>query len=148
MTNSFHELIDIGVENITYYINKITQEYIPSATASITGRPRYDFFEMPSSYTIEMELPGYTKEDLTIEVTNDTYLYIKGFKQEPMRKKIQRFIRKERKYNRFVRYVELPVDSDTHQLSGTIQNGILRVIIPKKDKSNESNDSKTIQINE
>lgn len=141
-----YELFDEGVGYIRGFFNRLETELIPSATASLTGRPRYDLYEQPKEYTLEMELPGMTRENVVIKLTNnDKYLVVSGEKTPEKPELLRQYLRKERKVIKFTRYVELPKDINTNKLKGKIDNGVLLMNLPKK---NSIENVKTIQIDE
>lgn len=73
-------------------------------------------------YSVEMSVPGYAKNDLTIDVSDDRVLEITG-EAAQTRSKAQR---------RFRQSVLLPEDADLDDVNATVVNGILSVDVGKK----------------
>ncbi|WAA09769.1 Hsp20/alpha crystallin family protein [Fervidibacillus albus] len=94
-----------------------------------------DVMEKEDAYYVVAELPGFTKDDITIEV-EDNRLIIRAKRDEVAEEKDDKnkFIRKERRYGEFVRqfYVD---DIDESGIKAKLENGILKLEIPKLQPS-------------
>ena len=88
-------------------------------------------------YTITLEAPGLSQEDLSIELNNQV-LVIKGTKHEEQEEKDKHFYRRERRYGAFERTLAVPDDADTDGIRANMDKGLLTINIPRKeiDKSN------------
>ncbi len=95
-----------------------------------------DFKEDESSYTIEAEIPGVSKEDIKIEVV-DNNLVIKAEKKQEIEQEdcdeesSQAIYRYAKNYVGFYRTVELPVDAEAESINAEYNDGILNITIPK-----------------
>lgn len=87
--------------------------------------PLGDFFEDESKYTLSLELPGVSRNDITIDIENDL-LKISGEK-----KKGTETHRTERFYGQFSRVFSLPESVDRDAISAKFDQGVLTVNIPK-----------------
>src|SRR5699024_3121974 len=94
---------------------------------------RTDVKETKKAYYIEAELPGYDKEDISIQVDDD-YLNIraKGEEEEVTTDEDDIFIHEECCYEKFIRlfYVD---DIDEDNIKAKLRRGVLRIKIPKED---------------
>ena len=88
-----------------------------------------DIYEEDNEYHIEMDVPGYDKKDINIEI-KDGYLTIKGNKSFEEEKETKRYIRKERAYGSFERSFALG-DVDVESIDANFNNGTLSIVIPK-----------------
>lgn len=93
---------------------------------------RTDIKESPEAYFIEVELPRFTNEDITIGVNNNqltirvTGEYLKEAKDDS-----DKLIRQERRYGEFVR--QFYVDNiKEDEIDAQREDDILKIIIPKK----------------
>ena len=100
-----------------------------------------DIYEEGGNYNIIMDLPGYKKEDINIEV-KDGYLNIKASKSNEENDENKKYIRRERVYSEVSRSFALG-DSDTENISAKFENASLHITIPKIE---ETESKKTIEI--
>ena len=105
-----------------------------------------DIKEKKDKYIIEMDLPGYEKENINL-LLKDGYLEVtaKVSKEENSEDK-EKFVHKERFYGHCSRsfYVgEQVTEKDIH---AEFKNGILKVDIPKKEDKKELPEAKRIEI--
>ncbi len=97
-----------------------------------------DIYEKENAFFIEMDAPGFTKEEMQIEVKNG-YLKITAVKKQEEEDK--NYIRRERNYASYERsfYLGNVVEEE---ITATFKDGILSIKIPK----NIEEDGKTIEI--
>jgi len=102
--------------------------------------PTYDVVEKDDSYVLDMVLAGFNKEDVSVEIEDDT-LTIKG----------ERKVQEELNYSRkgsfsgeFVKTFVLPDDVLADKIDASFTNGMLTIQIPKEV---EKKLSKSIEIN-
>jgi HSP20 family protein len=82
-------------------------------------------------YSVCVELPGVTEADFTVTVEDES-LVLEGDKQpEPCEDSTLLFFN-ERRHGHFVRSFKLPPDADLVNYSSTLENGVLRLIIPRR----------------
>jgi len=106
-----------------------------------------DIKDCGDSYQIEMDLPGFAKEDVRAELKNG-YLTIRASRTSSNEEKDekQRYIRKERYSGHYQRsfYVGDAVKQEDIQAKFT--DGVLMLQVPKKEKQPGVEESKYIQI--
>lgn len=91
-----------------------------------------DIKETETSYIVEAELPGYSKEDIGIELSEGVLTISAETKKESEEKK-DNFVRRERYSGKVVRsYSFDDVDEDT--VKAKYENGILSVELTKVSK--------------
>ena len=100
-----------------------------------------DIYEENDEYHIEMDIPGYDKKDINIEV-KDGYLTIKASKETEDKEETKNYIRRERVVGSFTKSFALG-DVDTDRIDAKFENGILNVTIPKQEVVDNT---KTIEI--
>ena len=106
-------------------------------------RPRLDVSGNEKQYLIELDVPGLSESDLSIEVKGDI-LRVQGTKEEKTETKDKQFYRVERIYGTFQRTLSLPEDADADAIQANLKDGVLELKIPRK-KINDS-DVKQIAI--
>lgn len=90
-----------------------------------------DIYEEDGVYHIEMDIPGYDKKDINIEV-KDGYLTVTASKEKEEENKTKNYIRRERTYGSFSRSFSLG-DIDVDKIDAKFENGILDIVIPKEE---------------
>ncbi len=85
------------------------------------------------NYRLELSLPGWTKADINLKVEEDT-LKISGEKNRTLAEG-EKFLRRELNFGKFERSFQLPEDVDQEQISAEFQNGVLKVVLAKKEEA-------------
>lgn len=106
-----------------------------------------DIRETEGGYIIDMELPGFTKEDVEAEL-KDGYLTVRAeHKTEKDEKdKEGHYIRKERYYGNFARSFYVGEAVTQEDIKAAFKDGILTLNVPKKEKEEEPEEKKLISI--
>jgi HSP20 family protein len=97
---------------------------------------RTDIKENKDAYVVEADLPGFSKDDITIEVENNQ-LTIRAKREEEQEAKdsVNRIIRRERHFGEFVR--QFYVDNiDENRIEAELKDGVLKIILPKRTEGN------------
>lgn len=100
--------------------------------------PRMDVTETDDQYRLSVDLPGLSKDDLSITV-DDNRLTIRGERKEERRTDGENVVRRERTFGRFYRTLRLPASVDEQNIDATFEDGILSVNLPKAEKSTTKN---------
>ena len=104
-----------------------------------SAMPRVDVSEKKDSYVLEMELPGYTENDVELDL-KDRVLTIssklkdakKAEKEEKKEAAESVYLIKERRNSTFSRSFTMPEDIDQENVTAAFKNGLLTVVIPRK----------------
>jgi len=91
--------------------------------------PQIEVRQNNEQFTVRADLPGLTKDDVKVEVTND-FLMISGERKEEKEEKREDFYRSERSYGSFYRQIPLPEGAKTENAAATFVNGVLEITIP------------------
>lgn len=120
--------------------------YRPNRIGTVPAM-KADVQELDDSYQIDLELPGFQKEDLHAEL-KDGYLTIKATRQTTDEEKDQkgRYIRQERYTGHYQRSFYVGEDITQEDVHAAFENGVLKLTVPKKEKQQKLNESKTIMI--
>ena len=100
-----------------------------SQTPAISGGFRVDIQETEGSYVLEAELPGIDKDNIHVEVENDS-LTIKVEQDERTEQKEEHYLRRERRFSRCQRSFYLG-DIDHEKIDAQYKDGVLRIELPK-----------------
>ena len=104
-----------------------------------SAMPRVDVSEKKDSYVLEMELPGYTENDVELDL-KDRVLTIssklkdakKAEKEDKKEAAESVYLIKERRNSTFSRSFTMPEDIDQEKVTAAFKNGLLTVVIPRK----------------
>ena len=94
-----------------------------------------DIRETDGSYELEMDIPGFTKDEVKVSLENG-YLTVqaaKGLDEDEQEKKTGRYIRRERYAGACERSFYVGEDVTQEEIKGEFKHGILRLSIPKKE---------------
>jgi HSP20 family protein len=94
--------------------------------------PAMDVYEEKDEVVVKAELPGLSKEDLEVTLTEST-LTLKGEKKKEEEVKEKNFYRSERSSGSFVRTIDLPAEVKTDQTKASFENGVLEIRLPKTE---------------
>ena len=105
------------------------------------NRMKCDIYEKDNKYYIEMEVPGFKKEDIDISL-KEGYLTVKAEKKMSNEEKDEdkKYLRKERNYIRTERSFNLG-NIDEENIDASFENGVLKIEIPKAEEN-----KRTIEI--
>ena len=87
-----------------------------------------------NGYRISVELPGVAEEDIHLTV-EDGMVEVKGEKKTSREEKGETWYFSERQFGSFTRSFRLPADADQAGVRAEVKNGVLTVVIPKKQQS-------------
>ena len=104
---------------------------------------RCDVYEKDGSYNIEVDIPGYNKDEVNVEA-KDGYLTISAEKKMETKDENEKkkYFYHERRYGKVERSFYIG-DMDTDKISAKMENGILKIVVPKIE---ENSSKKTIEI--
>lgn len=100
-----------------------------------TTVPSVNVKESADSFEVELAAPGLDKKDFNIELNNDMMTISSEKKYENETKEGEQFARREFSYQSFSRSFSLPNTADAEKIKARYENGILRVLIPKKEEA-------------
>ncbi len=96
-------------------------------------RPRVDIQDEDEQFVLIADLPGVKKEDLHVDVEGDTLLL--SAKRESSTTEHVGKIRRERHSKvEYSRSFSLGESVDSDKISGRLEDGVLRLTLPKREK--------------
>jgi HSP20 family protein len=96
--------------------------------------PNIEIYDRTNEIAFRAELPGVKKEDIDLSVTKDS-LTLKGQLKREEEVKPETLYVSEISYGSFARTVTLPVEVNSEKATATFKNGILELILPKKEEA-------------
>ncbi len=97
---------------------------------------KVDVKEDEKSYSIEAELPGVNKDEVDISL-DDGRLQITVTREDKVEEDKKDYIHRERRYCSMQRSLYL-ADADGTQVKAKLENGELKIDVPKKEKVDTS----------
>ena len=105
-----------------------------------------DIRENDKNYIIDVDLPGYTKDNIKIDVT-DGYLNINAkVENKNDEEEKGKFVRRERFYGECSRSFYIGEDVETDDIKASFKNGILSLEVPKVPEDKKQPEKKYIEI--
>lgn len=108
-----------------------------SGSGTSVLRPKLNVSSDDHNYNISLELPGLKESDVSVEVKNDV-LTIKGTVGEEKEDKDKHYYRIERSYGAFQRTLALPDDANADDISASMKDGVLNLIVPRNEVADDA----------
>ena len=106
-----------------------------------------DIREDDKSYLLEVDLPGYSKDDIKIDIT-DGYLTINAKVEKEDKDESKTYVRRERFTGEVSRSFYVGEDIKEDEVKASFKNGILTLEVPKLSLEDKKQDKKYIEISE
>jgi HSP20 family protein len=90
--------------------------------------PQIEVLHNNGQFMVRADLPGLTKDDVKVELTDDL-MTISGERKKEKEEKRDGFYRSERSYGSFYRQIPLPEGAKTENAAATFHDGVLEVTI-------------------
>ena len=116
-------------------LNSMLDEFATPAQSSFKGdfAPSINTREGEFAYHVEVDLPGMKKEDINVQVEDNT-LVISGERKMKEEMKEDDYYKIESSFGSFSRSFSLPEDVDVENIHAESTDGVLEVVIPKLKK--------------
>ena len=105
-----------------------------------------DIKELDDKYVIDVDLPGYNKEDIKISVENGYLVINASTNQEKNEEEKGKVIKKERYYGQCSRSFYISDDLTVEDIKASYKNGTLSLEVPKKDEQEKEAEKQYVQI--
>ena len=111
-------------------------------------RPAMNVIENAEAFKLELTVPGLTKEDLSLEIDEENNLVISMEKKNEKEEKDEhnQYLRKEFSYTQFKQSLSLPENVVKEKISAKVENGLLKIELPKYQPEERKALSQVIQI--
>ncbi|EOA35868.1 hypothetical protein CARUB_v10021109mg [Capsella rubella] len=102
-----------------------------SSSSSAIANARVDWKETAEAHVFKADLPGMKKEEVKVEIEDDSVLKISGERRVEKEEKQDTWHRMERSSGGFSRMFRLPENVKMDQVKASMENGVLTVTLPK-----------------
>lgn len=117
-------------DNVFDTFDNFTRDFFRSSNASLPAF-RTDIRDDGDKFLLEAELPGFDKEDISLDVKDGILTITAQHKQDGEHKDAQSgYIRRERRFGSFSRSFDI-AGIDESAISAAYRNGILELRLPK-----------------
>lgn len=112
-------------------INRELNRFLEGGVFQERTTPAIRFHSDPEKFYLQVDLPGYTREEIDVKITNDV-LTISGKREAQKGGEGQdlKWLRRERESGEFTRTVELPAEVEAGKVEARMKNGILYLELP------------------
>ena len=104
-----------------------------TAMSTTSWNPSVDIFETDNDVVVKAELPGMDPKTIDVRLENNVLL-LKGERHFEKETKEENYHRIEREYGSFSRAFSLPMAVKEDKITAEYKDGILRVVLPKKEE--------------
>jgi HSP20 family protein len=117
-------------------VNKLFDEMVRGKGAEASYHVVADIYETSDSVVYELDLPGVAKTDFSVQV-RDNRLLVRGRRARAYDGGVKEHLT-ERGFGEFTREFIVPAGVDTTQTKAKLDNGVLRISLPKQVEEIES----------
>jgi HSP20 family protein len=127
-----------NLQSFQHEMNRMVNEFFGGGNGEAAGTelsswtPAVDIHETDDGYVIKAELPGVSKDDVSIDIHQNT-LTLRGQRKHEAEVKQDKYHRVERAYGTFQRSFTLPVMIDQEKVQATYKDGVLELHLPKSE---------------
>ena len=130
---------DMSLIPRNFYLDDIFNDF----SSNQSNNMKCDIYEKDGNYHIEIDIPGFDKNEISVECENG-YLTITAEKNEENEDENKNYIRRERTYGKYQRSFYLG-DVDEEAIKAEFKHGILKIHVPKLE---EKDTKRHIEIGE
>ena len=114
-----------------FYLDDFFEDFAPMPKMKGMDM-KCDIYEKGGNVHIEMDVPGYDKKDIKLDV-DDGILTIEATREEEKEDEEKNYFRKERVYGSYKRQFNVG-NIDENKINAKFENGVLKVTFPKEEK--------------
>ena len=112
----------------SYYLDDLFDNFLSSEDSKM----KCDIYESEGKYHIEMDIPGFRKDEIKIEC-NKGNIVITAEKSDEQKDEDKKYLRRERVYGKYQRSFYLG-DIVEDEIEASFDNGILHIVVPKLEE--------------
>jgi len=105
---------------------------------------KVDIFEEGNDVVVKAEVPGMKKEDLDVNLTDDT-ITVSGEKKKEEKIEKKDYYRVERSYGSFTRSFRLPKEVQSDKAKASFKDGVLEIRVPKTEEAMKKEKKVTVE---
>jgi HSP20 family protein len=141
MTNLVRSRSNSNLRNLQREIDRVFDSFFPSRrsdepaeSSKAVWAPRVDLSETDDHYRMELDVPGMTRDDITISY-QENQLTVSGERREETEQEDSEYVRVERSFGHFYRSFRLPKTINADDIEATYNHGVLTIEVPKAEES-------------
>ncbi len=104
-----------------------------------TTLPSVNIKETKEGFELEVAAPGFDKNDFKLELNHDVLTISSEKQTQDEQREGEHYTRREYCYSSFKRSFVLPDTADAEKINAEYKDGILGIIIPKKEEAKPKN---------
>jgi HSP20 family protein len=101
-----------------------------------TRYAQVDLVDNGDSFVVNAELPGFTKDQVDVQINKDGVAIRAECKNEKEDKR-KNYLHRERAYSSLQRFIAFPEEVDPTRVEGSMKDGVLELKVPKKEPKPE-----------
>ncbi len=101
-----------------------------------TRYAQVDLVDNGDSFAVNAELPGFTKDQVDVQINKDG-VAIRAECKDDKEDKRKNYLHRERAYSSLQRFIAFPEEVDPTKVEGSMKEGILELKVPKKEPKPE-----------
>jgi HSP20 family protein len=105
----------------------------------------FELVDRGDMFELQLEVPGIEKENVSVKATKYS-VEISGKHSEKGEEKRKRYVYSERLYRSFYRNVPLPEEIIPSKVSAKVENGVLRLDLPKKNPTESESEATRVEV--
>ncbi|MBI3085025.1 MAG: Hsp20/alpha crystallin family protein [candidate division NC10 bacterium] len=121
----FRDLLSIQDRMNKLFEQTLSRSRVEEGIAASTWAPAVDIYETPETIVMKAELPGLTREDIEIQIRDNT-LTLKGER---------RFAKDVQEEGAFQRSFTLPATVQQENIRAVFRDGVLELTLPKAEEA-------------
>jgi HSP20 family protein len=123
------------IELIKREIDRVFEDFFsPALSFGATTFPKLDVIEDKEAFIVKVDVPGFSKEDLKINL-EENLLTITGKRDYEKELKGKNALRTERYYGEFSRTITIPSTVNAFEIKAEYKAGVLTLYLPKKESA-------------
>ena len=139
----------ITTRNNQYWLPEVFNDFFNNDFVSKKNAtsPDINVVEKENEYDVKYTAPGMTKDDFKVSLDEEQNLVVELEKAEQKEDDNNGvFLRREFSFSNFQQKLILPEDVDHEKISASVANGVLTVVLPKKNAEEQKKEVKMIEI--
>jgi HSP20 family protein len=131
----------------TIFNDFFNDDWFPMRAVAATA-PAINVKETEKAFTVEIAVPGMSKDDFKVHVNDQDQLVVSVEKKQESKEedKSTKYLRREFNYTRFEQALLLPEHVDKEAITAKACSGVLYIHLPKLTTSQEKRTTRVIEI--